>query len=201
MPPNIILASASQGRVNVLKNIGITPTQILPADIDETELPGELPGAVANRLAQAKAEAVAAKITDGIIIAADTVSAVGRKTLPKALDNAAVAECLRRISGRRHKVYTGLCVIWRVNNQTVKKIMRLDESIIKYKRLTAAEIAFYVDYGEGIGKGGGTTIQGISQIFIKWMSGSHSGIVGLPVHELYLMLKACGVELQNYCKL
>ncbi len=197
MRPKIILASASKGRLGLLEKLGIIPDQILHTDIDETEYKGELPKEVALRLAIAKAHAAAETITDGIIIAADTITCVGRKILPKALDNETVKYCLQTMSGRRHRIYSGLCVIMKKDNTRIKQTSRVVESIIKYKRLTEEEIAFYMQSKEGLGKSGGTTIQGLSQIFIEWMSGSYSNIIGLPLNELYLILQGFGVRLEH----
>jgi septum formation protein len=195
--PKLILASASKGRLGLLQSIGLIPDFILPMDIDESERPKELPKEVALRLATEKALAAASEIKDGIIIAADTVTCVGRKILPKALDDQTVKYCLSIMSGRRHKVYSGLSVIEKEDGKVSKQSSRVVESIIKYKRLTDDEIAYYLKTGEGVGKSGGTTIQGISQIFIEWMSGSYSNIIGLPLHELYLILNGFGIKLES----
>ncbi|MCC2646826.1 MAG: maf [Rickettsiaceae bacterium] len=195
--PKLILASASKGRLGLLKSIGLLPDLILPMDIDESERPKELPKEVALRLATEKAIAASKEIEDGIIIAADTVTCVGRKILPKALDDQTVKYCLSIMSGRRHKVYSGLSVILKESGKVIKQSSKVVESIIKYKRLTKDEIAYYLKIGEGVGKSGGTTIQGISQIFIEWMSGSYSNIIGLPLHELYLILNGFGIKLES----
>ncbi|MDF2965232.1 MAG: maf [Rickettsiaceae bacterium] len=196
----IILASASKGRLGLLKTIGITPDQLLPMDIDETEKPKELPRDVALRLATEKAIAAAEKVSDGVIIAADTVTCVGRKILPKALDDNMVRSCLKAMSGRRHKVFSGLAVILKENNIIKKHSSKVVESIIKYKRLTDEEISFYLATNEGVGKSGGTTIQGFSQIFIEWMSGSYSNIIGLPLYELYIILNGFGIKMKDLTK-
>jgi septum formation protein len=177
---SLVLASASPRRVELLKQIGIIPAAIVPADIDETPQPAELPQHLALRLAIAKADSVAALRPTERILAADTVVACGRRILPKAETAAEVADCLKLLSGRRHRVYGGICLI----DPSAKRREVLSTSIVQFRKLTAADIAAYVASGEGLGKAGGYGIQGRAAGMIKFISGSYSNIVGLDLFIL-----------------
>lgn len=185
----IILASASPSRLKLLKQIGIIPDKIIPADIDEAEKKGELPKNLAYRLAFEKASFVASSIEEGIIIGADTVSVAGRSILHKAVDGDDVRKYLKLLSNRRHSVYTGVCVIKKTNLET-KKSIKVVKSILKFKKLTEAEIEFYCSSGEGIGKAGGCSMSGYAESFVIYMSGSFSNIIGLPLYETNIMLES-----------
>ena len=187
----LILASASPNRVDLLSRIGIVPDKILPADVDEAEHKGELPRNVAIRLAYEKAAKVASLVDSGYIIGADTVAAVGRRTLPKALDERMVRDCLKLVSGRRHKLYTGVTIIKKQGSK-IEERHRVVQTILKLKRLTDKEIDRYVASGEGINKAGGYGIQGLAQSYIEYISGSFSNVVGLPLFELQNMLNSLG---------
>lgn len=183
--PELILASASPRRVELLAQLGIKPAAIIPAELDETPLPRELPAKLAMRLATAKAQAIAAQHPDKLILAADTVVACGRRVLPKAETPQEVTECLQLLSGRRHRVYGGICLI----TADGKARTKLAESIVKFKRLTEAECAAYVAGGEGIGKAGGYAIQGQAAGFINFIAGSYSNIVGLDLYTVAQLLR------------
>jgi septum formation protein len=185
----LILASSSPRRLDLLARIGIVPDAVRPADIDETPLAGELPAPHAERLAAAKAAAVAEPRT--LTLAADTVVAVGRRILPKAEDEATVRRCLTLLSGRRHRVLSAVTLI----DGEGRARHRLSTSILAFKRLSAAEIDSYVSCGEGLGKAGGYAIQGRAEAFVRFLSGSHSGVVGLPLFETRALLEAAGVPL------
>ncbi len=182
----VILASASPRRVELLAQLGIVPAAIIPAELDETPLPRELPQHLAQRLARAKALAVAAQRPGEYVLAADTVVACGRRVLPKAETAAEVAACLALLSGRRHRVYGGLCLI----APDGKSRTQLVTSVVKFRRLTAAEQTEYVAAGEGIGKAGGYAIQGRAAGFINFISGSYSNIVGLDLFSVAQWLRA-----------
>jgi septum formation protein len=185
--PELILASASPRRVQLLAQLGITPTAIVPASLDETPLARELPHQLATRLATAKAQVVAAQNPHHIILAADTVVACGRRILPKAETDAEVAQCLALLSGRRHRVYGGLCLI----TPDGKVRTKLVESVVKFKRILPEESATYLVSGEGIGKAGGYAIQGLAAGYITYISGSYSNIVGLDLYTVALLLRHC----------
>ena len=188
MTSELILASASPRRLALLEQIGITPTRIDPADIDESARPREHPRAHALRIATEKAATVAARAKGEVILAADTVVACGRRILPKAEDDATVTKCLNLLQGRRHTVITAVAVI----DATGKQRTRVVETKVAFRRLTAQEIAAYVETAEGLGKAGGYAIQGRAAAFVHMINGSYTNVVGLPLTETLLMLKACG---------
>jgi septum formation protein len=179
----LVLASASPRRLALLAQIGITPDEVVATDIDETPLKGETPRLLALRLARAKAEAVSA---DGaIILAADTVVAVGRRLLPKAETEQQARDCLALISGRSHRVLTGVAV--RANSTTRT---RLAEARVAFKRLSAQEIDAYIASKEWQGKAGGYAIQGLAARYITNIIGSYTAIVGLPLYETANLLES-----------
>lgn len=183
-----ILASASPRRRDLLAQIGLSPSQIIPADINEDPIEGELPRAHALRLACEKAQKVASDHPGEVILASDTVVGVGRRILPKTEDRASAETCLRLLSGRAHRVFTGVAVI--DGNGQLRS--RISETRLKMKRLSEAEIKDYLASGEWDGKAGGYGIQGRAGAFIHHISGSYTGVVGLPVYETRnLLLAAC----------
>ncbi len=188
MTAPLVLASASPRRLDLLRQIGIEPDAIAPADIDETPLPGELPAPHVVRLAEAKARAVAARHPGAFILAADTVVACGRRILPKAEDEATARGCLELLSGRRHRVYGGVALIAPDGRIAIRRI----ESRVAMKRLAADEIAAYLKSGEWRGKAGGYAIQGRAAAFVSWLSGSYSNVVGLPLFEVAQLLASRG---------
>ena len=183
-----VLASASPRRLDLLAQIGLTPDTVTPADINEDPIPGELPGPHAARLANEKALAV--HRYGSVVLAADTVVGVGRRILPKTEKREDAESCLRLMSGRAHRVFTGVCVI---DADGVSR-SRLSETRIKMKRLSEVEIAGYLDSMEWQGKAGGYGIQGRAGAFIRHLSGSYSGVVGLPVYETRNLLMAAGIR-------
>ncbi len=186
--PPLILASASPRRKDLLASIRVIPERILPADIDESPLKGELPRAHAGRLACEKAEKIRKSETDSYILAADTVVGVGRRILPKAEECETARFCLELLSGRSHRVFTGVCLIspnGRVHNRIV-------ETRLKMKRLSTLEIKHYLETGEWDGKAGGYGIQGLAGAFISHINGSYSNVVGLPVYEVRNLLIGTG---------
>lgn len=183
----LILASASPRRLDLLKQIGIVPAQVIPADIDETPHKNELPRDLAHRLAKEKASAI--PICDHhFILAADTVVAVGRRILPKAETPEDVAFCLDLMSGRNHTVFSGLALLTPAG--TLKS--RVVATRVKFKNLTIAEKAAYIASGEGIGKAGGYGIQGLADSFVVGINGSYSNIVGLSLYDIRAMLSGVG---------
>ena len=182
--PSFILASASPRRRDLLSQIGVTPDQIIPADIDETPLKGEVPKDHALRLAQEKAAAVAQSNPEAVILAADTVVACGRRILPKAETEAQARECLGLLSGRRHRVLGGIAVI----SPGGKTTSRLVTTVVQFKRLDDGEIDAYVASGEWQGKAGGYAIQGRAGALIPSINGSYSNVVGLALAETRALL-------------
>ena len=186
-----LLASASPRRRELLTRIGVVPDAVVPADIDETPLRGERPRNHATRLAAEKARAAAALRPDAIILAGATVVGVGARILPKAEDEATARECLSLLSGRRHRVFSGIAVI--TPDGTLREAF--SETIVRFKRLTRQEIDTYLAGGEWHGKAGGYAIQGSAEGFCTWLSGSHSGVVGLPLYETRRLLLSAGMTL------
>ena len=184
----LILASASPRRLDLLARIGIVPDAVLPADIDESVPRGELPREHAARLAREKAEAVAEREPDALVLAADTVVAVGRRILPKVEDEQTLRACMKLLSGRRHRVMTGVALA--VPGQAMRE--RLVETMIAMKRLSDEEIDFYAAHGEWRGKAGGYALQGYGEVYVRHIGGSYSNVVGLPLAETRTMLKSAG---------
>lgn len=189
----LVLASASPRRLDLLAQIGIVPYAVDPADIDESIPPKELPAQHAVRLAGAKAEVVAKRHTESLILAADTVVACGRRVLPKADDAKTARRCLEYLSGRRHRVYGGVVLLLpERDGQPGRRIERLVRTDVKFKLLSAEEAEEYLASGEWRGKAGGYAIQGRAAAFVSWIGGSYSNVVGLPLHEVAAMLHGAG---------
>ncbi|HUE79850.1 MAG TPA: nucleoside triphosphate pyrophosphatase [Sphingomicrobium sp.] len=184
----LILASASPRRLDLLARIGIVPDAVVPADVDESIPKGELPRDHALRLARAKAEAVAGREPDALVLAADTVVAVGRRILPKVEDEATLRACLALLSGRRHRVMTGVALA--IPGEKLRS--RLVETIIAMKRLSTQEVDFYAAHGEWKGKAGGYALQGYGEVYVRHIAGSYSNVVGLPLAETRALLKGAG---------
>lgn len=189
--PPLILASASPRRLDLLAQIGVVPNHVIPADINEDPIAGELPKPHALRLSQEKAHKLSANNGGSIILAADTVVGVGRRILPKTETETEARDCLRLLSGRGHRVYTGVCVI---DGNSVMRA-RVSETRLKMKRLTQSEIDSYIASDEWRGKAGGYGIQGRAGAFISHIIGSYTGVVGLPVFETRNLLLASGYTL------
>jgi septum formation protein len=187
--PELILASASPRRRELLARLGIEPARVIAADIDETPRPGELPRAHAIRLAAEKARAAALLAPGTYILAGDTVVGVGRRILPKAEDEATARECLKLISGRRHRVFSAIALA--APDGTVREA--LSETALRFKRLSHGEIDAYIAGGEWHGKAGGYAIQGSAEAFCLWLQGSHSGVMGMPLYETRKLLIAAGL--------
>jgi septum formation protein len=184
----LILASASPRRLDLLARIGVTPDAVIAADIDESVRPRELPRQHALRLAREKAGVVAAQAPDALVLGADTVVAVGRRILPKVEDEETLRRCMQLLSGRRHRVLTGVALA--VPGQGVRE--RLVETVIAIKRLAEEEIDFYANYGEWRGKAGGYALQGYGEAYVRHIGGSYSNVVGLPLAETRVLLKSAG---------
>ena len=188
-PPQLILASASPRRRELLARLGIVPCAIAAADIDETPRKAELPRDYAARMAREKAFAVAGG--EAHVLAGDTVVALGRRILPKAEDEQTARTCLKLMSGRRHRVLSAIAL--KAPDGTLRE--RISETIVRFKPLSPAEFDAYIAGGEWAGKAGGYAIQGSAEALIAWISGSHSGVVGLPLFETRTLLKSAGFAL------
>ena len=187
----LILASASPRRLDLLARIGVVPDAVLPADIDESVVKGELPRVHAQRLAREKALAAAADNPDALVIGADTVVAVGRRILPKVEDEATLRKCMALLSGRRHRVLTGVALA--LPGGGLRE--RLIETMIAMKRLSDQEIDHYAGHGEWRGKAGGYALQGYGEVFVRHIAGSYSNVVGLPLAETRVLLQGAGYPL------
>ena len=185
----LILASASPRRLDLLARIGVVPDAVMPADIDETPLRGELPIPYARRIAAAKARAIAGP--GALILAADTVVAAGRRILPKTENEAEARAALALLSGRRHRVHSAVTLI----DAEGKARHRLATSTVAFKHLGEEELAAYLASGEWQGKAGGYAIQGRAEALIRMLSGSWSNVVGLPLYETRALLRAAGYAL------
>jgi septum formation protein len=186
----LILGSASPRRHDLLAQLGLTPDAVTPPDIDETPRKGELPRPYCARLAREKAAAVPGAGPEDVVLCADTTVALGRRILGKPADAGEAAAFLTALGGRRHQVITAVAVrrgdrIW----------SRESVSAVKMKRLSDAELNSYLDSGEWMGKAGGYAIQGRAGAFIPWITGSFTGIVGLPLAETAALLAAAGYPL------
>ena len=187
----LVLASASERRLSLLKQIGIVPTLVDPTDIDERRsLPGKTPGELALCLARQKAEVAHSRHPDTLVLAADTLVACGRRVLMKAVDSKEAQAFLSLLSGRRHRVHTGLCMIG-----SGAMHQRLVTTVVQLKRLTGQEIQRYVESNEWQGKAGAYAIQGRAGVFVKTINGSYSNVVGLPLYETYVLLTNFGYRL------
>jgi septum formation protein len=192
--PKLVLASGSPRRLTLINQAGMEPDALRPADVDEMPRKGELPRALATRLARAKAEAALEtlradeELRGSYILAADTVVAVGRRILPKAelLDEA--AQCLRLLSGRNHHVYTAICLV--TPREAFRQ--RLVDTRVRFKRLSDEDIEAYLASGEWRGKAGGYAAQGIAGTFIVKIVGSYTNVVGLPLYETTNLLAGEG---------
>lgn len=190
IPTKLVLASQSPRRLALLAQIGVTPDQVLAADLDEAPLKGETPRMLAERLALDKARAVASTEAGGgaYVLAADTVVAVGLRILPKAETRAQAETCLDLISGRNHKVITGVAVVAPDGRHAVRRV----ETRVSVKRLSAEERLDYLESGEWSGKAGGYGIQGRAGAFVIDIIGSYPAVVGLPLYETLCLLEGLG---------
>lgn len=184
----LILASSSPRRLELLASLGVVPDHVASPDIDETPRKGETPRHYALRLAAEKARAVARQ-PDDIVLAGDTVVALGRRILDKAHEASDVSRFLALLSGGRHSVLSAIAVI----DGEGRLRTRISANTVRFKRLAADEIADYAASGEGVGKAGGYAIQGRAAGLIVWMAGSHSAIVGLPLYETRTLLRSAGL--------
>ncbi|PKU26647.1 septum formation protein Maf [Telmatospirillum siberiense] len=188
MSSSLVLASSSPRRLDLLAQIGLVPDLVDPACIDEAPLARELPGPHALRLAEAKAGSVAARHPGAFVLAADTVVACGRRILPKAEEEAQAKACLELLSGRRHRVLGGICLV----APDGRRVSRLVTTTVIFKSLDQAEKDAYLASGEWQGKAGGYAIQGRAAVFVRYIGGSYSNVVGLALHETYGLLHGLG---------
>jgi septum formation protein len=186
--PPFVLASASPRRLELLRQIGLAPDLIDPAEIDETPQTGETARLLAMRLARAKAAATAARHPEAFVLAADTVVALGRRLLGKPEDEADARRMLDLLSGRAHRVLTAVAAVVPGGRAGAK----LSETRVRFKRLTAAETGAYLASGEWDGKAGAYGVQGRAGAFVIALNGSYTGVVGLPLYETRALLVGLG---------
>ena len=193
MNEHFVLGSGSKRRLELLSQIGVKPDLVLSPNIDEKVLSKELPYIYVERMSLEKNRVFQQQYSQSIILTADTIVSIGRRILPKTMDANTAKECLKLISGRRHKVFTSFTLHTPYNSCKTKTI----QSIIKFKRLHSDEISYYLASKEWEGKAGGYAIQGIAASFINFISGSYSNVVGLPLAELYRALISIGYKFKN----
>ncbi|CAP55381.1 Maf family protein [Gluconacetobacter diazotrophicus] len=188
--PRLVLASASPRRRDLLAQIGLVPGRIIAADLDERPHAGELPRPYAQRLAREKAAHVAATLDEpALVLGADTVVALGRRILPKAEDRATAQQCLSLLSGRRHTVLTAVALRPTASWTAGRPAERVVFSTVAFSRLTDRQIDALLDAGDWDGKAGGYAVQGHAAAFIRFLSGSPSAVIGLPLFEVAQMLR------------
>jgi septum formation protein len=188
--PDLILASASPRRVDLLRQIGIVPDSIIPADINEVPLKSELPRKLVRRLAHSKASLIARSHPEAFILAADTVVACGRRIIPKAVTQEEASAFLKLLSGRRHRVISGLAIV----SPDGKVHQRIVETAVTFKRLSSKELDTYLASSEWRDKAGAYAIQGLAAKFVSALNGSYSNVVGLPLFETSQLLSGLGFQ-------
>lgn len=191
LSPKLILASASPRRQELLRQLGLD-FEVIPSSIEERISPGTEPDMAAMKLAESKAVDVAHRVEDGLVIGADTVVALDDCILGKPKDEEEAREMLERLSGRWHRVFTGIAVI---NKATLEKVTTCEESRVKFKDITAAEIENYIRTGEPMDKAGAYGIQGKGALLVEKIEGCYYNIVGLPLFKLSLVLSHFGVKI------
>ncbi|MFT3988964.1 Maf family nucleotide pyrophosphatase [Aestuariivirga sp.] len=193
-PVKLVLASASPRRLALLERVGLKPDLLNPADVDETPHKRESPRALSIRLALEKAKAarempqVKAQGSNAFVLAADTVVGLGRRILPKAETSDEAEDCLWLLSGRAHKVYSTVCLIAPGGRTTSRCV----ETKVRFKRLSREDVKSYIAGDEWRGKAGGYAIQGRAEAFVRMLTGSHSGVIGLPLYETVSLLEGGG---------
>lgn len=187
-PPPLVLASASPRRLQLLARIGVVPDRVLPTDLDEMPRKAELPRQLAARLAAAKAEAAAEMAPEALVLAADTVVGLGRRILGKPADAAEARRFLELLSGRRHRVVTAVAL----RTPGGVRRQRVVETVLAFQRLTPAQVEAFLATGEWQGAAGGYQIQKRAEVFVRFLSGSHSNVVGLPLFETAQLLRGVG---------
>ncbi|MBT3330910.1 MAG: septum formation protein Maf [Rhodospirillaceae bacterium] len=189
----LVLASASPRRLELLAQIGLQPDLVIAADIDETPQPNETATKLAQRLAAGKTAHIhaSAAADRDYVLGADTVVAVGRRILPKPADEDQARACLNLLSGRRHHVFTAIAALGPHSPNAVPRV-RVVDTVVTFKRLSPAEITWYLNSGEWQGKAGAYAIQGRAGRFVRFLRGSYSNVVGLPLFETANMLEGLG---------
>ena len=187
---DLILASASPRRLALLAQIGVVPARVVAPAIDETPFRNEAPRGYVARVAAAKARAVE-RPADAVVLAGDTTIAAGRRILGKPADAAEARAMLTLLSGRRHRCLSAVAAV----GTDGRLRTRLSDTIVAFRPLGAAELDAYLATDEWVGKAGGYAIQGRAEAWVRFLAGSHSGVVGLPLFETHALLAASGYPL------
>jgi septum formation protein len=193
----VILASSSVSRKKLLEDAGVNIFQIMPSDIDESRFKGEKNLELVKRLSFNKVSKISDKVDDAIIIAADTIVVCGSKMLDKAYSDQDVINHLTAMSGKRVNVITSVSIVKKTNNQIKYTKNIINKTVIKMRCLKPADIDFFVSTKDGIGKSGGFAIEGKAQYFVEWIKGSYSSVMGLPIYEVYNILKSLGYDFNS----
>lgn len=188
-----ILASSSPRRQELLASLSLIPDEIISPQVDETPLKGESPREYVKRVALLKARAVHSQVPKAYVLAADTIVEMGRKIILKAQNREEATLILKRLSGRRHRVYTGVCILSPEGKEAYKVVL----TRLSFKRLTPDELEEYLASGEWEGKAGAYAIQGQASKFVKFISGSYTNVMGLPLYETNCLLKGLGFRRSN----
>ena len=186
--PPLVLASASPRRLDLLRQIGLEPDRVLSPDVDESALASETPRQLVLRLAEAKARVGAEAAPGAFVVAADTVVSLGRRVFGKPADEAEARRMLGLLSGRAHRVLTGVAVC----APDGRIAARLSETRLHWKRLTPGELDRFIDGGQWRGVAGAYSIQGQAGAFTMALQGSYTGVVGLPLYETLALLQGLG---------
>ena len=196
----LILASSSPRRLELLTQIGFAPDIVEAADIDETPLKNEKPDIYATRLGREKAELIASRHAEGIIVGADTMVALGRHIIGKAENRDEAFRDLKLMQGRAHRVFTGMSIIKKEGGKFIQASHKLVATTVRFKRMSTDEINWYLDTNEWQGKSGSFTLMGIAAGFIEEVKGSHTNIIGLPLCEARQVLIGMGKRPANLAK-
>lgn len=186
-----ILGSASPRRLELIKQVGLSPDLVISPEVDESPLKKELPKDYVQRIAAKKVNKLANLYPNDIILCADTSVCCGRRILPKPSNDEEVIYCLNLLSGRRHRVYTTVCLKSPQKTLIKKTVL----SILRLKHLSSSELKHYVASKEGIGKAGGFNYQGKAAMFVIWIRGSPTNIMGLPLYETSIILQSIGIKI------
>ncbi len=201
MNTKIILASGSSGRLKLLKQLDIVPDEIIPADIDESRLKGEKGNQMALRLAKEKAQFVAdlafpRMINQRVVlIAADTVPVCRGQIMRKAETINDIKESIKLLSGKRHVVYTGLCMMYMAENGEIKTSSKITETVVKFRQIPQKEIEYFANLKQGLSKAGGYSLCGYAECFVTSVSGSASNVIGLPLNQVSNFFESTGASL------
>lgn len=185
--PKLVLASASPRRSEILRAVGWKFEKIT-ADIDETEFPNENPADYVQRLARTKAETVAAKIENGLVLGADTTVVLNDEIIGKPVDLIDARRMLEKLQGQTHEVLTGVALV-KKTHENLQTEVAFERTSVKFAELSSSEIEYLVQHGEPLDKAGGYAVQGVAALFIRGITGDYWNVVGLPVNLVYSLFR------------